>query len=105
MKKIIAVVIGIIIILILVIAFFPSLSSDGQFEVRQAYDFTAVDEDGIEFTLSNYSGNVIILHFQGLETPICIECEEEMIQQLEQIEILLELNNDVKIITINIRKN
>jgi len=105
MKKIIAVVIGLIIIFIIFIAFFPSLSDNDQFEVIPAYNFTAVSEGGIEFSLSDYKGNVTLLHFTGLETPLCIECEEEMTQQLEQIESLIESNTDVKIITINIRKN
>ncbi len=105
MKKILAVVIGLIIIFVIFIAFFPSFSGDGQFDVKQAFDFTAVSEEGVEFSLSDFKGNVTLLHFTGLETPLCIECEEEMTQQLEQIESLVELNNDVKIITINIRKN
>ncbi|KYK23084.1 hypothetical protein AYK24_01330 [Thermoplasmatales archaeon SG8-52-4] len=105
MKKIISIVIGLIIIFVIFIAFLPSLSNNNQFEVRPAFDFTAVDENGLEFSLSDCKGNVTLLHFTGLETPLCIECEEEMTQQLEQIESLLKSKNDVKIITINIRKN
>jgi cytochrome c-type biogenesis protein len=105
MKKILVVVIGVIIIFILIIAFFPSLSNNSQFEVRPAFNFTSVDEDGVEFSLSDFKGNVTLLHFTGLETPLCIECEKEMKQQLEQLEILTNSNYNVKIITINIRKN
>jgi cytochrome oxidase Cu insertion factor (SCO1/SenC/PrrC family) len=105
MKKILALVIGLIIIFVVFIAFFPSLSDNNQFEVRPAFNFTAIDEDGSEFSLSDFKGNVTLLHFTGLETPLCIECEEEMTQQLEQIEDLLVLNKNVKIITLNIRKN
>lgn len=105
MKKILALVIGLIIIFVVFIAFFPSLSSNNQFEVRPAFDFTAIDEDGSEFSLSDFKGNVTLLHFTGLETPLCIECEEEMTQQLEQLQSLLVLNKNVKIITLNIRKN
>jgi len=105
MKKLLAAVIGAFIIFILVIAFFPSLLETGQFEIKPASDFTAVDENGIEFSLSDFRGNVTLIHITGLETPLCIECEEEMIGQLEQLEILSESNDDVKIITINIRKN
>jgi cytochrome c-type biogenesis protein len=105
MKKILATIIGAFIIFILVLAFFPSLLETGQFEIKPASDFTAVDENGIEFSLSDYTGNVTLIHITGLETPLCIECEEEMMGQLEQLEILSESNDDVKIITINIRKN
>ena len=105
MKKLLAAVIGAFVIFILVLAFFPSLLETGQFEIKPASDFTAVDENGIEFSLSDYTGNVTLIHITGLETPLCIECEEEMIGQLEQLEILSESNDDVKIITLNIRKN
>jgi len=105
MKKLLSAVIGAFIIFILVIAFFPSLLETGQFEIKPASDFTAVDENGIEFSLSDFRGNVTLIHITGLETPLCIECEEEMIGQLEQLEILSKSNDDVKIITLNIRKN
>ncbi len=105
MKKILVVVIGAIIVFILLLAFFPSLLETDQFEIKPASDFTAVDENGIEFSLSDYRGNVTLIHITGLETPLCIECEEEMIGQLEQLEKLSKSNDDVKIITINIRKN
>jgi cytochrome c-type biogenesis protein len=105
MNKLLAVVIGAIIVFILLLAFFPALLQTGQYEVKPAYEFTAVDEEGVEFSLNNFRGNVTLLHFTGLETPICIECEEEMRQQLEQLETLSKSNENVNIITINIRKN
>jgi len=105
MKKILAAIIGAFIIFILILAFFPSLLETGQFEIKPASDFTAVDENGIEFSLSDFRGNVTLIHITGLETPLCIECKEEMIGQLEQLEILTKSNDDVKIITLNIRKN
>jgi len=105
MKKLLAAVIGAFIIFILALVFYPSLLQTGQFEIKPAQDFTAVDENDIEFSLSQFRGNVTLIHITGLETPLCIECEEEMIGQLEQLEILTETNDDVKIITINIRKN
>ena len=58
MKKILAVVIGVIIIFVILIAFFPSLSNNGKFEVKPAFDFTAVDEEGAEFSLGDFRGNV-----------------------------------------------
>jgi cytochrome c-type biogenesis protein len=66
--------------------------------------FTAIDEDGIEFSLSDYYGEVIIMHITGLETPLCIECLEEMTGQLKELESLSE-STDINIITINLRKN
>jgi cytochrome c-type biogenesis protein len=105
MKKLLAALIGAFIIFIIVLAFFPSLLEPGRYEIKPASDFTAVDENGIEFSLSDFKGNVTLVHITGLETPLCIECEEEMIGQLEQLEKLSKSNNDVKIITINIRRN
>ena len=72
-------------------------------EIR-APDFTAIDEDGVEFSLSDYIGEVIIMHITGLETPLCIECLEEMTWQLEELENLSE-SNIVNILTLNLRKN
>jgi len=105
MKKLLAAVFGVLVVFILVFAFFPSLLQTSQYEVKPAYDFSAVDEEGIEFSLNDFRGNVTLLHFTGLETPLCIECEEEMTKQLEQLETLSKSNENVNIITINIRKN
>ena len=105
MKKILAAVIGVLIIFLVVLAFFPSLFDTGQLEIKPAPNFTAVDENSVEFSLSDYNGNVTLIHITGLETPLCIECEEEMIGQLEELEKLSKTNEDVKIITLNIRKN
>jgi cytochrome c-type biogenesis protein len=69
-----------------------------------APDFTAIDENGVEFSLSDYSGEVFIMHITGLETPLCIECLEEMTGQLEELEILSE-STEINILTINLRKN
>jgi len=77
----------------------------GQNETRIAPDFTTVDENGVEFSLSDYRGNVIVLHFTGLEFPLCIECEEEMKGQLVELENLYQSVDNVSIITVNIRKN
>jgi cytochrome c-type biogenesis protein len=77
----------------------------GQNETRIAPDFTTVDENGVEFSLSDYRGNVIVLHFTGLEFPLCIECEEAMKGQLAELENLYQSVDNVSIITVNIRKN
>lgn len=67
--------------------------------------FSAVDEYGVNFSLSDYKGDVIIIHFTGLETPLCIECLEEMEGQIKELEKLSSSEVNVTIITINIRKN
>ena len=84
--------------------FLPAVAAD-QYEVRPAPDFTAIDENGVEFSLSDYQGKVIILHFTGLESPLCIECLEEMKGQIVELEKLTESNQNATVITINIRKN
>jgi len=106
MKRHLFVIVLLIIIgAVLAVAFFPSLIESSVNEIRPAPDFTAVDEDGVEFSLSDYRGNITILHFTGLESPLCIECEEEMIGQLEELQSLAMSDSDTRIITINIRKN
>ncbi len=82
MKKILAAVIGVFIVFLLVLAFFPSLFNTGQLDIKPAPDFTAVDENSVEFSLSDYKGAVTLIHITGLETPLCIECEEEMIDHI-----------------------
>ncbi|MEF8848550.1 MAG: cytochrome c biogenesis protein [Candidatus Thermoplasmatota archaeon] len=69
-----------------------------------APDFTATDERGVDFSLSNYSGEVVLMHITGLETPLCIECLEEMTGQLEELKKLSN-STDINILTINLRKN
>ncbi|MCJ7571089.1 MAG: redoxin domain-containing protein, partial [Candidatus Thermoplasmatota archaeon] len=71
----------------------------------KAPDFTATDENGIQFNLSDYTGKVIVLHFTGVENPLCIECLEEMKGQIVELEKLYNSNQNATIITINIRKN
>lgn len=93
--------------IILILAFLlPTLlvNADSNDEMK-APDFTAIDENGMRFNLSDYRGEVIILHITGLENPLCIECLEEMKGQLVELEKLSNSNPDATIITINIRKN
>lgn len=86
---------------ILLIGIIPSMAIA---DAISATDFTAIDEDGVEFSLSDYKGKVVILHITGLETPLCIECLEEMTGQLEELEGLSS-STDINILTINLRKN
>lgn len=94
------------IVVVSVIALLSPLAQGDQTEVRPAPDFTTIDENGVEFSLSDYSGNVVVLHFTGLESPLCIECLEEMKGQIVELEKLVSSDeNNVTIITINIRQN
>jgi len=90
---------------ILGIVFSPSLVAENQNQKTPAPDFTATDENGTEFSLHDYQGKVVILHFTGVENPLCIECLEEMEGQIHELEKLVNSSDNVSVITVNIRKN
>jgi len=99
-------------ILFLIIFIFIALNTTPQsiveaeeYDIINATDFSAIDEQGENFSLSDYQGEVIILHFTGLETPLCIECLEEMESQIKELEKITKSEVNATIITINIRKN
>jgi cytochrome c-type biogenesis protein len=94
-----------LILVLLGIIFAPSLIAENQNQKMPAPDFTATDENGVEFSLHGYSGKVVILHFTGVEYPLCIECKEEIAGQIHELEKLTKSSDNVNIITINIRKN
>ena len=94
-----------LIIIILGIVFSPSLIAENQNQKTSAPDFTATDVNGVEFSLHDYAGKVVILHFTGVEDPLCIECLEEMQGQIHELEKLTKSSENVSVITINIRKN
>jgi len=75
------------------------------YKVVSTYNFSTTDERGVNFSLNEYKGDVILLHFTGLETPLCIECLDEMKGQIQELENLSQLKENTTIITINIRKN
>ena len=101
------VIIGAVIIFVILIGLFafPSLLESENFEVKHAQNFTATDENGVEFSLSDYHGYVVILHFTSLESPLCIECLEEMKGQIVELEKLSASVENVTVISINMRKN
>ena len=71
-----------------------------------AEDFSATDYMGREFSLSDFAGNVTVLHITQLENPICIECEEYIRQQIAELATLESDNEEhITIVTLNIRKN
>jgi len=93
------------IILILVFLFPTLLATAGANDEIKAPDFTATDKNGAEFSLHDFQGDVVILHFTGLENPLCIECLNEMEGQIHELEKLDNSSDNVSIITVNIRKN
>lgn len=101
------IIVAVVVVLAVIIGLlaFPSFIESENYEVKPAYNFTATDENGIEFSLSDYKGNVTILHFTSLETPLCIECLEEMKEQIVELEKLFLSDENVTIITVNLRKN
>jgi cytochrome c-type biogenesis protein len=105
MKRSTSAVYFIFIIVLLGIIFSPSLTAENQNQKVPAPDFTATDENGTEFSLHDYQGKVVILHFTGVENPLCIECLEEMEGQIHELEKLAQSSDNVSIITVNIRKN
>jgi cytochrome c-type biogenesis protein len=92
-------------LLFLVFLFSTLLTTAGANDEVKAPDFTAIDVNGVEFSLHDYQGTVVILHFTGVENPLCIECLEEMKGQILELEKLAKSSDNVSIITINIRKN
>ena len=93
-------------VLLILVFLFPTLlaTANASDEIK-APDFTTTDENGVEFSLHDFQGDVVILHFTGVENPLCIECLEEMEGQIHELEKLAESSDNVSIITINIRKN
>ena len=83
----------------------PVSGQDDNGDLRPAPNFTATNQYGQNFSLAGYSGQVIILHFTGLEIPLCQECLEEMVDQLGELEDLHEMGTNATIITVNIRKS
>jgi len=95
----------VLIAVIIGIVFSPSILAEDQNTKISAPDFTAIDENGVEFSLHDFQGDVVILHITGVENPLCIECLEEMEGQIHELEKLAKLSDNISIITINIRKN
>ncbi len=85
---------------------FIALPAYAQEDFPPAIDFTATDHLNQTFSLSDFSGDIIILHITQLENPLCIECEEQMGNQIIELAELAGRNDpDINIVTLNIRKN
>ena len=70
-----------------------------------APDFQAVDLDGKDVSLSDYRGEVVLLHITNIENPLCRECEHALNAQTSQLSLLAQKDPGIKIITLNVRKN
>ena len=105
MKLPIKILLSVALFMIIVGIFIQPNAEADDYKVEPAHDFSGVDEQGMNFSLSDYTGDVIIIHFTGLETPLCIECLEEMEEQIIELDKLHQSEANVTIITINLRKN
>jgi cytochrome c-type biogenesis protein len=78
----------------------PSLSQ----EVK-APDFQSADIDGNNVSLSDYIGEVVLLHITTIENPLCRECENALNAQTHELSLLKQKDPGLKIVTLNVRKN
>jgi cytochrome c-type biogenesis protein len=74
-------------------------------EAIKAPEFTATGVDGKNFSLSDFAGVPLILHITNIEIPLCVECEESLKGQVEELAKLKALHPAVQIVTLNLRKN
>lgn len=105
MRSVINILLYIAFLLVVTSVLFLPFAVAEDYEVVPATIFSSIDERGVNFSLNDYKGDVILLHFTGLETPLCIECLDEMKGQIQELENLSHLKVNTTIITINIRKN
>ncbi|MCK4757863.1 MAG: cytochrome c biogenesis protein CcdA, partial [Thermoplasmata archaeon] len=56
--------------------------------------------------LNDSAGKVTIIHVTQFENPVCLECESQMREQINELKLLADANDqNISIITLNIRKN
>ena len=61
--------------------------------------------NGKDVSLSDYRGEVVLLHITNIENPLCRECEHALNAQTSQLSLLAKKDPGIKIITLNVRKN
>jgi cytochrome c-type biogenesis protein len=91
--------------LLLLLSLGAGAVSDGANGATPAPSFEAVDLDGNSIDIGDYHGEALILHITNIETPLCIECEEALKSQVEELSRLKEERPESEIVTINLRKN
>ena len=96
-------IVTLVVVLATIISYNSLLGSTRQ--VFPAPDFQTVDLDGDPFSLSDFRGEVVILHITNIEVPLCVECEETIKAQVEELQKLKDHHPGVNLITLNIRKN
>jgi len=93
-------------LLIALVALFSLNSTLGSSqEPIPAPDFAASDLNGANVSLSDFEGEVVVLHITNIESPLCVECEKTLKAQIGQLQRLVENKPDVNLITLNVRKN
>ena len=80
-------------------------SSTGLSQEVTAPDFRAADLDGKNVSLSDYRGEVVLLHITNIENPLCRECEHVLNVQTSELSRLKQKDPGINIITLNVRKN
>jgi cytochrome c-type biogenesis protein len=79
----------------------PGLSQDA----ISAPDFHSTDVNGKPVSLSEYRGEVVLLHITNIENPLCRECEQALKSQTGELERLKQKDPGIEIVTLNVRKN
>jgi len=103
-KKIVYLAVAIAVALLLSFMAFNYYGQGFEGEIVSAPQFTATDYLNRTFSLNDSAGKVTIIHVTQLESPVCIECERHMREQMREL-VELESDANVDIITLNIRKN
>jgi cytochrome c-type biogenesis protein len=70
-----------------------------------APDFSATSSDGKNFSLSDFRGAPLVLHITNIEVPLCVECEESLKGQVQELARLMASDPKIQIVTLNLRKN
>ena len=96
---------GSITLFAILISIFFLCSSSGLSQEAIAPDFQAVDQNGKDVSLSDYRGEVVLLHITNIENPLCRECEHALNAQTSQLSLLAKKDPGINIITLNVRKN
>lgn len=96
---------GLLTLFIILSTLFFVCSSTGLSQETKAPDFQAVDLDGKNISLSDFRGDVVLLHITSIENPLCRECEHALNAQTSQLSLLAQKDPGIKIVTLNVRKN
>ncbi len=96
---------GLITIFVILSSLLILSSSTGLSQEGSAPDFQAVDIQGNNVSLSDFRGEVVLLHITNIENPLCRECEQALNAQTSQLSLLAQKDPKINIVTLNVRKN